>query len=73
MTGLACAVCYAAKDDASNFAFMVMTAFMTLLPLAALGGLIYLVVRRIRTIESEETRAPSVRPVSAESEGIDLA
>jgi hypothetical protein len=51
---LLCAVCYSAKDDAANAAFLVMTAFMTLLPLAVLGGLIYWVVRRIRAAEAVE-------------------
>lgn len=56
MTELLCAVCFQAKDEASNLAFLIMTAFMTLLPLAVLGGGIYWVVRRIRALEAEDQR-----------------
>ncbi|MDH5674221.1 MAG: hypothetical protein OEZ06_18850 [Myxococcales bacterium] len=54
-SALACAVCFSAKDEANRDAFLTMTAFMTLLPLAMLGGALYWVVRRMRAIDEQQS------------------
>ncbi|MDD9933013.1 MAG: hypothetical protein OXT09_05385 [Myxococcales bacterium] len=64
MTALACAVCYAAKDDASQLAFLIMTGFMTGLPLLLLGAGIYWVVRRMRRLEEQERVAEAPAPTA---------
>ena len=49
---LACPVCSPGRDDATRQAFFDTTIFLSLLPLAMFGGLIYWVVRRIRASEA---------------------
>lgn len=55
-TALACAVCSAGRDDESNTAFLISTIFLSLLPLAALGTLVYVLWRRIQKVEAEAAR-----------------
>lgn len=50
---LACAVCSAGRDDESNTAFLISTIFLSVLPLAALGTLVYVLWRRIQKLEAE--------------------
>ena len=50
---LACAVCSAGRDDESNTAFLISTVFLSVLPLAALGTLVYVLWRRIQKLEAE--------------------
>lgn len=52
-TALACAVCSAGRDDESNTAFLISTIFLSLLPLAALGTLVFVLWRRIQKLEAE--------------------
>ena len=52
----ACPVCGQAKEE-SQLAFIVTTAFMTLLPLTLIGSLGYYLWRRMKHIEAEEARA----------------
>lgn len=53
----ACAVCTSGRDDESNTAFLISTIFLSLLPLAALGTLVFVLWRRIRALEAESGRA----------------
>lgn len=56
----ACPVCFSAKDEAQRQAFFDTTIFLTLLPLALIGGFIYWAVRRVRRLEAEP-RGPEAR------------
>lgn len=51
--GLACAVCSAGRDDESNTAFLISTVFLSVLPLAGLGTLVFVLWRRIQRLEAE--------------------
>lgn len=51
----ACAVCTGGRDDETNTAFLISTIFLSLLPLAALGTLVFVLWRRIRALEQETT------------------
>lgn len=48
---LACAVCTSGREDESNAAFLVSTIFLSLLPLGALGTLVYVLWRRFQKLE----------------------
>ena len=48
---LACAVCSAGREDENQAAFLISTIFMSLLPLAALGTLVYVLWRRYQKLE----------------------
>ena len=52
----ACPVCGQALEE-SRVAFIITTAFMTLLPLVVLGSTGYWVVRRIKRMEAEDAAA----------------
>lgn len=52
---LGCPVCGADKDDAARQAFFDTTIFLSLLPLAMFGALVYWLVRRARAAELEST------------------
>jgi hypothetical protein len=54
----ACSVCTAGRDDENATAFLLSTLFMSLLPLTAIGTLVYVLWRRIKKLEAE-TLAPS--------------
>jgi hypothetical protein len=62
---LACPVCSPGRDDATQQAFFSMTIFMTLLPLAMFGVVMYFLVRRIRAVESDDIR-PELAPTTEE-------
>lgn len=51
---LACAVCSAGREDESNTAFLISTIFLSLLPLAALGTLVFVLWRRFQKLEQSE-------------------
>lgn len=61
----ACAVCTAGRDEENAFAFLMTTIFMSIMPLAAVGTLIYVLWRRIQKLEAEREEAelsdPAVR------------
>ena len=72
----ACAVCSAGRDEENAAAFLISTIFMSLLPLIAIGSIVFLLWRRIQKCESEKearleagadlaTPAASPRPGSA--------
>jgi len=49
----ACAVCTAGRDDETLAAFLGTTAFLSVLPLALIGGFVWWLRRRIRALEAE--------------------
>jgi hypothetical protein len=51
---LACPVCSSAKDEANRAAFLGTTVFLTGLPIAMIGGLIYWVARRASAQQGED-------------------
>ena len=55
----ACAVCMGGQEEESQWAFILMTVFMSGLPLAMIGGLAWFVRRAYR---QREARAPGIRP-----------
>ena len=56
----ACAVCTAGRDEENAFAFLMTTIFMSIMPLAAIGTLVFVLWRRIRKLEQEaETPRPT--------------
>jgi ATP/ADP translocase len=63
---LACPVCSPGKDDATQQAFFSMTIFMTLLPLAMFGVVLYFLIRRIRVVELDDVRPPDLAPTTEE-------
>ena len=62
---LACAVCSAGRDDESNTAFLISTIFLSLLPLAGLGTLVFVIWRRLRALEAQGRGAESAPIASA--------
>ncbi len=58
---LACAVCTSGRDDESNAAFLVSTIFLSLLPLGALGTLVYVLWRRFQKLEQANDGAGVAR------------
>jgi hypothetical protein len=65
---LACPLCIAAQDEAVQVAYIFATGFMTFLPFALVGGLIYWLRRRARQLALEEAAGvirlptPGARP-----------
>jgi hypothetical protein len=55
----ACSVCTAGRDEENQTAFLLSTLFMSLLPLIAIGTLVYILWRRIRKLEAEATASRS--------------
>ncbi len=49
----ACAVCTAGRDDETVAAFLGTTAFLSVLPLALIGGFVWWLRRRIRALEAD--------------------
>lgn len=49
----ACAVCGAGRDEENAFAFLMTTLFMSVMPLVAIGTVVYVLWRRIRKLEEE--------------------
>jgi len=55
----ACSVCSAGRDEENQTAFLLSTLFMSLLPLIAIGTLVYILWRRIQKLEAEATASSS--------------
>lgn len=53
----ACAVCTAGRDDENKTAFLISTIFLSLLPLAGIGTLVFVIRRRLRRLELEAATA----------------
>jgi hypothetical protein len=47
---LACSVCMTGRDDETRLAFLLSTGFMSVLPLAAIGGFVWWLRRRARVL-----------------------
>ena len=62
----ACSVCTAGREDENASAFLLSTLFMSLLPLTAIGTLVYVLWRRIKKLEAEtlasSTAVPGTEP-----------
>ena len=50
----ACSVCTTGRDDENRMAFLLTTVFLSLLPLAMIGGFAWWIWRRIRQVERDE-------------------
>ncbi len=67
---MACSVCTAGRDEENQTAFLLSTLFMSLLPLVAIGSIIYFLYRRIQKVEAaEEAR---ISAADARSGGVEL-
>ena len=53
----ACAVCTAGRDEENAFAFLMTTIFMSIMPLAAIGTLVWVLWRRIQKLEAQREEA----------------
>ncbi|MFP6654728.1 MAG: hypothetical protein VCB25_03810 [Myxococcota bacterium] len=58
----ACSVCTAGRDEENAAAFLITTIFMSVLPLLAIGTLVYVLWRRVRKLEAD---AASTRDLSS--------
>lgn len=58
----ACSVCTAGRDEENATAFLLSTLFMSLLPLTAIGTLVYVIWRRIQKLEAENLTSSQVAP-----------
>ncbi len=66
---LACPVCFSAKDEAQREAFFDTTIFLTLLPLAMIGGIAYWIFQRSLRLAAEEA-AEAAPPAGADEAGL---
>jgi len=58
----ACAVCTAGRDEENQMAFLLSTLGMSLMPLVAIGTLVFVVWRRFQKLEAENERSESNAP-----------
>ena len=61
----ACSVCTAGRDEENQTAFLLSTLFMSLLPLIAIGTLVFVLWRRIQKLEAETMAASAAQPATA--------
>ena len=59
---LACPVCMGGRDDATRTAFLLTTLFLTVLPLALIGGVVWWLTRRAHTLEQQRSGGAARRP-----------
>lgn len=59
----ACAVCSAGRDEENADAFLWSTLFMSAMPLAAIGTLVYVLYKRMQKLEQETERGPDGLPL----------
>ncbi len=59
---LACPVCMAGRDDETRTAFLLTTLFLTVLPLALIGGFVWWLTRRARTLEQQRSASGTAAP-----------
>ncbi len=57
MVARACAVCSAGRDEENAFAFLMTTIFMSIMPLAGFGTLVFVLWRRMQKLEREREAA----------------
>ena len=55
---VACSVCSAGRDEENRIAFIITTAFMSLLPLLLIGGLVLWLWGRFRALEEQQPVSP---------------
>ena len=60
----ACAVCTAGRDEENAFAFLMTTIFMSIMPLAAIGTLVFVLWRRMQKLEAEREEAAASAPAA---------
>ncbi len=58
----ACAVCTAGREEENQLAYLLTTIFMSLMPLFAIGTLVFVLWRRIRKLEAEREAEPRSEP-----------
>ncbi len=61
----ACAVCTSGREDETQLAFLLTTIFMSILPLAIVGGGVWWLVRRSRQLNAEAERPERGFPARA--------
>jgi len=66
----ACSVCSAGRDEENAAAFLLSTIFMSLLPLIAIGTLVYVLWRRIQKLEAETAISSTTVPRTEPQSGI---
>lgn len=55
----ACSVCSVGREDENRVAFLITTVFLSLLPLAMIGGTVWWFWRRSRQLAREQVRTES--------------
>ena len=53
----ACPVCMGGRDDETRAAFLLTTLFLSVLPLALVGGVVWYLARRARALEQQRSAA----------------
>jgi len=64
LDAVACPSCLAAQDSDVQMAFISATAFLTFLPLASIGALVFWLRRRARQLDAEEAAGVIRLPTS---------
>ena len=54
----ACSVCMGGREDENQAAFIATTVFLSVLPLALIGGIVFWLRRRLREIETARAAEP---------------
>lgn len=54
----ACSQCLSGRSEETKLAYILTTVFLSVLPLVAIGGLVWWLVRRVRALEREHPPAP---------------
>lgn len=62
----ACAMCISAQDDAVQAAFAIASVFLSVTPLAMIGGIVWWLRRRARQIRAEEAAGVIRLPLAAQ-------
>ena len=63
----ACSVCSAGRDEENRIAFIITTAFMTLLPLLLIGGLAFWLWGRFRALDEQHPGSPAAAESGTEA------
>ncbi|MGH0034561.1 MAG: hypothetical protein ACQGVK_06000 [Myxococcota bacterium] len=61
----ACSVCMSGREDENRLAFILTTAFLTLLPLALIGGVVMFLRSRLRELAEREENARKAEIMTA--------
>ena len=60
----ACSACTVGRDDETRFAFLATTVFLSVLPLAMVGGLLWWLRRRARALEARRAEGAAATAAS---------